>query len=37
MEWENINLQDETELADARLKNAQAKEIELRLERDYNI
>ena len=37
VEWENINLQDETELADARLKNAQAKEIELRLERDYNI
>ena len=30
VEWSNINLQDETELADARLKNAQAKEIELR-------
>lgn len=28
--WEHINLQDETELADARLKNAQAYEIELR-------
>ncbi len=28
--WEMINLQDETELADARLKNAQAEEIELR-------
>jgi hypothetical protein len=28
--WEHINLQDETELADARLKNAQAEEIELR-------
>ena len=30
IEWDNINLQDETELADARLKNAQAEEIELR-------
>lgn len=29
--WDNINLQDEVELADARLKNAQAEEIELRL------
>lgn len=29
--WNNINLQDETELAEARLKNAQAAEIELRL------
>lgn len=28
--WDHINLQDETELADARLKNAQAREIELR-------
>ena len=28
--WDIINLQDETELADARLKNAQAEEIELR-------
>lgn len=28
--WEMINLQDETELADARLKNAQAEEIVLR-------
>ena len=28
--WSMINLQDETELADARLKNAQAEEIELR-------
>ncbi|MBR5371956.1 MAG: serine/threonine protein phosphatase [Oscillospiraceae bacterium] len=32
VEWDNINLQDETELADARLKNAQAQEIELRCE-----
>lgn len=32
IEWDHINLQDETELADARLKNAQAREIELRLE-----
>ena len=31
VEWSNINLQDETELAEARLKNAQAREIELRL------
>lgn len=31
VEWDNINLQDETELADARLKNAQAMEIESRL------
>lgn len=30
--WDNINLQDESALADARLKNAQAEEIELRLE-----
>lgn len=29
--WSNINLQDETELADARLKNAQALEIERNL------
>lgn len=29
--WNNINLQDETELAEARLKNAQAMEIEARL------
>ena len=29
--WENINLQDEKELAEARLKNAQAAEIEQRL------
>lgn len=28
LEWSNINLQDETELAEARLKNAQAAEIE---------
>lgn len=32
IEWENINLQDESVLAEARLKNAQAREIELRLE-----
>lgn len=31
IEWDNINLQDETELAEARLKNAQAQEIEARL------
>lgn len=30
VEWDNINLQDETALADARLKHAQAREIELR-------
>ncbi len=33
--WEIINLQDETELADARLKNAQAAEIELRIGGDH--
>ncbi|MBR4626860.1 MAG: serine/threonine protein phosphatase [Ruminococcus sp.] len=32
IEWDNINLQDETALADARLKNAQAREIEMRLD-----
>lgn len=32
VEWDNINLQDESALAEARLKNAQAKEIEKRLE-----
>ena len=32
VQWDCINLQDETELANARLKNAQAKEIELRNE-----
>lgn len=31
VEWDNINLQDESALADARLKNAQAMEIEKRL------
>lgn len=31
VEWDNINLQDEQELAEARLKNAQAMEIESRL------
>lgn len=31
VEWDNINLQDESALAEARLKNAQAREIELRL------
>lgn len=30
VQWDNINLQDEAELAEARLKNAQAEEIELR-------
>lgn len=34
VEWDNINLQDESALADARLKNAQAREIELRLEQN---
>lgn len=32
IEWNNINLQDEVELADARLKNAQALKIEKELE-----
>jgi hypothetical protein len=32
VEWSNINLQDESVLAESRLKNAQAREIELRLE-----
>ena len=32
IEWDNINLQDESVLAEARLKNAQAREIELRNE-----
>ena len=36
VEWDNINLQDETALAEARLKNAQAREIELRLEKNQN-
>lgn len=31
VEWDNINLQDEEALASARLKNAQAREIEMRL------
>lgn len=31
IEWDNINLQDEAALAEVRLKNAQAREIELRL------
>lgn len=35
VEWDNINLQDESVLAQARLQNAQAREIELRLE-NYN-
>lgn len=34
--WDNINLQDETELAEARLKNAQALEIELRNQEKMN-
>ncbi|MBQ6212497.1 MAG: serine/threonine protein phosphatase [Ruminococcus sp.] len=34
VEWDNINLQDETALAEARLKNAQAREIEMRLEKN---
>ncbi len=32
VQWDNINLQDEKELAEARLRNAQAREIELRNE-----
>ncbi len=32
VEWDNINLQDESALAEARLKNAQAAEIEARLQ-----
>lgn len=34
--WDNINLQDEVELADARLKNIQALEIEQRLDLNAN-
>lgn len=34
VEWDNINLQDESVLADARLKNAQAEEIERKLENE---
>lgn len=37
VEWENINLQDESVLAEARLKNAQAREIELRNEKNSNL
>lgn len=36
VEWDNINLQDEESLADARLKNAQAAEIEARLKNNEN-
>lgn len=36
VEWVNINLQDESALAEARLKNAQAREIEMRLENSIN-
>lgn len=36
VEWDNINLQDEKELAEARLKNAQALEIEMRLAKENN-
>ena len=32
IEWDNINLQDEVELANSRLITAKAKEIEQRLE-----
>ena len=35
-EWDNIKLQDESDLAEARLKNAQAREIEMRLEKENN-
>ncbi|MBO7395729.1 MAG: serine/threonine protein phosphatase [Ruminococcus sp.] len=34
VEWDNINLQDESVLAEARLRNAQAREIELRIEKN---
>lgn len=34
VEWDNINLQDESVLAETRLKNAQALEIEMRLARE---
>lgn len=37
VDWVNINLQDEVELADARLKNAQALQIETELGYNYNI
>jgi len=37
VEWDNINLQDEVALADARLKNAKALEIELKLKQNYNL
>ncbi|MBO5320478.1 MAG: serine/threonine protein phosphatase [Ruminococcus sp.] len=36
VEWDNINLQDESVLAETRLKNAQALEIEMRLEKEEN-
>jgi len=36
IEWDNINLQDETALAESRLKNAQAREIEMRLDAQNN-
>jgi len=36
VEWADISLQDETELAEARLKNAQAKEIENRIKENEN-
>ena len=32
VEWDNINLQDELELANARLLNAQAREIEIKIQ-----
>jgi hypothetical protein len=34
VQWDNINLQDESALAEARLKNAQAEEIEMRLNKN---
>lgn len=34
--WDNINLQDETALAESRLRNAQAREIEMRLDAQKN-
>ena len=36
VEWDNINLQDEEALAEARLKNAQAQEIEMRNQKTEN-
>ncbi len=37
VEWDNISLQDETELAKARLYNAQAKEIEIKIQKEETV